>query len=155
MAILKPKSTSYEISPQIGEIPFKRKLINDNKIHDAMDLALVEMKNSWTHCRELIQSHSQLDVVVAFLEDFKEQFTQFYHRVKNIQKNHYQRLSFSLVDKAYLFWTKEGELSQLISYVQANWHKQSYLLKRVELLDGIITAIITQYATVMSSSSHK
>ncbi len=111
-----------------------------------MELFIEEMRNSWAHCKELIASNAQLDLVIAFLEDFKEQFTAFYRYLKTFRKTTAQTLSLSLVDSAFVFWKKEGELSVLIRFVKHNWSAKKHLLKRIHTIDKIITTILSHYA---------
>ena len=111
-----------------------------------MEFLIEEIINSWSHCKELVRSSAKKDVVIAFLEDFKVQFTTFYNYKKNIQKNYYQKLAFSMVDKAYFFWKKEGELTRLIRFVNTHWHTKKQVIKQIDIIDSIITTILSQYA---------
>lgn len=111
-----------------------------------MEGSLEELKNSWTHCKELMKTHASKELVIAFLEDFKVQFTKFYQQILS-KRTKYQQLAVSLVDKAFMFWKKEGEISLLISYVQNNWDAKPYIMKRIELIDKIVMNVFTQYTT--------
>ena len=110
-----------------------------------MEFLVEEMVNSWAHCKELIRSSARKEVVIAFLEDFKVQFTAFYNKIKSILKNKYQKLAFNMVDRAYFFWKKEGELTQIINFINTHWDAKHQVMKRIDMIDAVVTKILSQY----------
>lgn len=103
-----------------------------------------ELMNSWSHCKKLIDSKANIELTIAFLEEFKVQFTKFYNQIKTSDKNKHKQISLKLVDTVhYLFWKKEGEISRLISFVKYNWNAKQILKKKIVYFDKIILTIIT------------
>jgi len=118
-----------------------------------MDVKVRELKSSWNHCKKLLAHSNNKELVVAFLEEFKIQFTKFHHKVNSSLTTKFQQSSSKLVDRAFLFYKQEGELSRFISRVKKTNQSKKRMTRYIQMLDKIISAILTAHSKKRTTSS--
>lgn len=133
------------ILPQTVTSHLRIKLIKRYFSLAEMENVVLEAKASWNHCMVMLKSNASVDLFIAFLEDFKVQFTELYKHIKVLGKTTYEKIANAFVDRAFVFWKKEGELTRLIAYVKKNWYKKEKLLKKMQSIDIAVNKIISYY----------
>ncbi|MCA9477655.1 MAG: hypothetical protein KC535_00730 [Nanoarchaeota archaeon] len=96
-----------------------------------MDFFLEDIQNSWTHCKELLASDAKKELVIAFLEEFRSLCASALK--KKMFSSKQRRLMGALSDSLFLFWRRQGEISQLISCMKDSKKRSSLLVKMTRI----------------------